>query len=68
MLLVRDVKSVKLMKRVWEAHFDRGVPFPKIGFGLKSNKGMTAWRLCKKYAELTRRKFPVDRARGRRAR
>jgi len=61
-LLVHQVKSVGLMRRVWEA-YKGGATFTSIegrrSFNLKGHNGMTAFRICRKYAGIAKLKFPA---------
>lgn len=64
-----EVTNQSSMKAIWNEHHQKGVSYERIEqnarFGLRRAKGMTAYRICRKYEKVSGTKRPKA-ARGRR--
>lgn len=58
-----QVSSVPAMRSIWKDHYEKGISYEKIEeiekYGLRRAKGMTAYRLCRKYEAASGTKRPT---------
>jgi hypothetical protein len=64
-LVSSKVNSIPTMRAIWKDHYEKGLSYEAIEknakYGLRHAKGMTAYRLCRKYEAASDTKRPTSK-------